>query len=63
MAAVNLFKYDGNGGNEQRVFIRDAKVGWKAIMSDPHKHVTIGFTQFDYLETLGAKLVTLTVSH
>ena len=25
-------------------------------MSYPHKHVTIGFTQFDYLETLGAKV-------
>ena len=49
-------KYDGNGGNEQRIFIRDARIGWKAIIADANKHLSVGFTQFDYLETLGAFL-------
>ena len=46
MAAAQPNKYDGNGGNEQRVFIKDAKVGWKAIVSDPTRHVSIGFRNF-----------------
>ena len=49
-------KCDGNGCNEQRVFIKDARIGWKAIIADAHKHISIGFTLYDYLETLGAKL-------
>ena len=56
MAAAHPSKYDGNGGNERRVFIKDAKVGWKALVADPTRHVSIGFTHFDYLETLGTKL-------
>ena len=56
MAASNPIKYDGNGGNEQKIFIKDAIVGWKALLSHPSRHVSIGFTQFDYLETLGAKV-------
>ena len=56
MAPVVDHKYDGNGGNEQRIFIKDAKIGWKAIIADATKHVSVGFTQFDYWETLGAKL-------
>ena len=56
MAPMVEHKYDGNGGNEQRVFIKDARIGWKAIIADATKHILVGFTQFDYLETLGAKL-------
>ena len=56
MAAAQPNKYEGNGGNEQRVLIKEAKVGWKAVVADPTRQVSIGFTQFDYLETLGAKL-------
>ena len=56
MTTVTATKYDGNGGNEQRIFIKDAKVGWKAVLSDPSRHVSVGFTQFDYLESLGTKL-------
>ena len=28
MAPVVDHRYDGNGGNEQRVFIKDARMGW-----------------------------------
>ena len=47
---------DGNDGNEQRVYIKDAEIGWKAIIADAHKHLLIGFTLYVYRETLGAKL-------
>ena len=56
MATVVEHKYDGNGDNEQRVFIKDARIGWKAIIADANKHISAGFTQFDYLKTLGVKL-------
>ena len=56
MATIFEGKYDGNGGNEQRVFIKDARIGWKAIMADPNRHLSVGFTQYDYLETLGGRL-------
>ena len=44
MSTVIEIKYDGNGGNEQRVFIKDARIGWKAILADANKHLSIGFT-------------------
>ena len=56
MATVIEVEYDGNGGNEQRVFMKDARIGWKAVMADPNKHLSIGSSQYDYLETLGARL-------
>ena len=28
-------KYTGDGGVAQRNFIKDAQVGWKAIVNDP----------------------------
>ena len=56
MSTVIKKKYDGNDGNEQRVFIKDARIGWKAIISDANTHLSIGFTEYDYLEALVAKL-------
>ena len=32
-------KYIGDGGVAQRNFIKDAQVGWKAIVNDPQKHL------------------------
>ena len=49
-------KDTGAGGNEQRVFMKDARVGWKAILVDPHRQLANGVTQYDYVETLGMKL-------
>ena len=48
--------YDGNDGNEQQVFIKDAQIRWKAIIANANLHLSIGFTQYDYNETWGAKL-------
>lgn len=49
-------KYTGNGGIEQRIFIMDARIGWKALLSDPHRHLAHGVTRYNYLEDLGMKL-------
>ena len=32
MANVIEVKYDGNGGNEKRVFIKDARVAWRFMI-------------------------------
>ena len=56
MSSVLAMKYDGTGITAQRIFIKDARVVWEAILSDLNKHLMFRFTQFDYLETLGAKL-------
>ena len=32
-------KYTGDGGNAQRIFIKDAQVGWKEILNDPQRHI------------------------
>ena len=38
------------------MFIKDSKIGWKAILAYPNRHLSNGVTQYDYIETLGAKL-------
>ena len=45
-------KYTGDGGVAQRNFIKDAQVGWKAIVNDPQKHLGGGVSQYDYMESL-----------
>ena len=45
-------KYSGDGGNAQRIFIKDAQVGWKAILNDPQRHLEGGVAQYDYMESL-----------
>ena len=49
-------KFSGDGGNEQRVLIKDSIIGWKVIMADPNGHLSDGVIQYDYVETLGQKL-------
>ena len=49
-------KYSGNGGNKQRMFIKDFKIGWKAILTDPNRHLSNGVTQDDFVETFGQKM-------
>ena len=48
--------YNGDGGNEHRVFIKYSRFGWKAILADPNRHLSNGVTQYDYVETSGQKL-------
>lgn len=55
MALVTETKYDSNSGKEQRVLIKDARIGWEANLAGPNRHLPVGFTQYDYLETLGAR--------
>ena len=48
-------KYTGDGGGAQCNFIKDAQVGWKAIVKrsiDPQKHLGGGISQYDYMESL-----------
>ena len=49
-------KYTGDGSNEQRIFIKDARIGWRSLLSDPMKQLGNGFAQYEYLESLGPKL-------
>ena len=52
MNTIAELKYTGDGGNAQRVFIKDAQVGWKNLLNDPNKHLSNGISQYEYLETL-----------
>ena len=45
-------KYTGDGGNAQRIFIKDAHVGWKNILDDLNRHLSNGASQYAYLESL-----------
>ena len=45
-------KYTGDGGNAQRIFIKDAQVGWKNILDDLNRHLSNGASQYAYLESL-----------
>ena len=46
-------KYAGDSGNEQRIFIKDARIEWEGVWTD----LALGVTQYDYLESLGSKLI------
>ena len=49
-------KYTGDGSNEQRIFIKDARIGWRSLLSDPKKQLGNGIAEYEYLESLGPKL-------
>ena len=49
-------KDTGDGGNEHRIFIKDARIGWRTILNDPMKQLENGITQYEYLESLGPRL-------
>ena len=50
---TNLVKlYSSDWGNAQRIFIKDAQVGWKSILNDPKRHLGGGVAQYDYMESL-----------
>ena len=49
-------KYIGDGGNEKRVLIKDAKIGWEVVVVNPNRHLANGVTQYDYAKTLRMKL-------
>ena len=39
MTTTAITLYTGDGGNAQRNFIKDAQVGWRAILNDPQRHL------------------------
>ena len=58
-------KYTKDSGNKRRLFIKDTRIGWKAVRTDPNRqavridpnqHLALGVTKHDYLESLGSKL-------
>ena len=49
--------YDGNGGEKQRTSIKNTQIGWMDIKMDSQLHIIEGVSQFEYLESLGAKLI------
>ena len=49
-------KYTSDGGNEQRVFIKDSIIGWKELLVDTCCHLFNGVTRDNYVETLGLTL-------
>ena len=49
--------YDGNGGAEQRTFVKNAQAGWKNVQRDTHRHLLMGVTQFEYLSDLRTELI------
>ena len=56
MNTISEMKYSGDGGNAQRIFIKDAQVGWKAILNDPQRHLGGGVAHYDYMESLYNRL-------
>ena len=45
-------KYTGDGSNERRIFIKDARIGWRSLLPDPMKQLGNGIAQYEYLESL-----------
>ena len=56
MNSIGDKKYTGDGNNEQRIFIKDARIGWRSLLNDPMKQLGHGIVQYEYLESLGPKL-------
>ena len=45
-------KFTGDGGNAQRIFMKDAQVEWNNIMNDLDRHLSNRASQYAYLESL-----------
>ena len=56
MNSISEKKCTGDGGNEQRIFIKDARIGWWTLLDDPMKQLANGIAQYEYLESLGPRL-------
>ena len=42
MTTIAVKLYTGDGGNAQRICIKDAQVGLRAILNDPQRHLSGG---------------------
>ena len=56
MNSVSDKKYTGDDSNEQRIFIKDARIGWRNLLNDPMKELANGIAQYEYLESLGPRM-------
>ena len=56
MNPISDKKYTGDGGNEQSIFIKDARIGWRTLLNDPMKQLANDIAQYEYLESLGPRL-------
>ena len=56
MANLCEKKYTVDGSNEQRIFIKDARIGSRTLLFEPMKQPGNGIAQYEYLESLGPKL-------
>ena len=58
MSSAIAARYDGKTDsiNSRTQFIKETRAGWAPIPTDPSRHVLKGYTQFDYISSLGPKL-------
>ena len=47
-SAQLLYKIDG--GNRQKIFLKDTKVGWKRVLGNADLHLSGRQTPYEYLE-------------
>ena len=56
MSSVVVTKYDGTGVTSRKNFITETRAGWRIILADQTCHLSLGHTQYDYLEKLVDRL-------
>lgn len=44
------------GGNAQRIFIRDSRLGWNDVKNNEAKHLIKGYTLYVYIQSLRVKM-------
>ena len=49
-------QYAGDGGNDQKIFLKDTEIGWKKILHNASLHVSGGRSQYEYQELVLEKL-------
>ena len=42
--------YEIDGGNKQKVFLKDTEVCWKKVLGNAELHLSGGRTQYEFLE-------------
>ena len=45
-----------DGGNNQKIFLKDTEVGWKRVLGNAHLHESGGQTEYEYLESVLEKV-------
>ena len=50
MMSASTQMYVIDGGNNQKIFLKDTEVGWKRVMGNSDLHLAGGQTMYEYLE-------------